>query len=70
MTKGEFSLNRINELVNLILGREVLTDDSKADLGYIKFYAKELVQCKDCANETAQSERLKKRNKNSQKEIK
>ena len=56
-TKKDFCLNRISELIDAVIARESIPSNSEsvADLGYVKFYARELAnQCTDCEskNET------------------
>lgn len=44
-------LQRLFDLVNAVMRRENLSLESKADLGFVKFYAKELTaKCKNCAD--------------------
>lgn len=51
-SKVEFCLARIAELIDKVVERESIPKNSEsyADLGFVKFYAKDLSsQCKDCA---------------------
>jgi hypothetical protein len=51
-SKKEFCLERIIELIDKVVARESIPKDgeSYADLGFVKFYAKDLAtECKDCA---------------------
>lgn len=51
-TKNEFCLSRIIELIDKVVARESIPKESEsyADLGFVKFYARDLTkQCKGCA---------------------
>lgn len=51
-SKADFCKHRIIELVDKVVTRESIPTNSEsyADLGWIKFYVRELTtQCKDCA---------------------
>lgn len=51
-TKGEFCKERITELIDIVINRESIPKESEsyADLGWVKFYVKELLsECKGCA---------------------
>lgn len=50
-TKEEFALSRLIDLVDIVIARESIPkeSDSYADLGWVKFYAKDLAtKCGDC----------------------
>lgn len=51
-SKASFCKNRIIELIDKVIVRESIPKEgeSYADLGYVKFYLRELTsECKDCA---------------------
>ena len=51
-TKAEFNRARIIELIDKVIARESIPKESEsyADLGWVKFYVRDLTsQCKDCA---------------------
>jgi len=51
--KAGFAKGRINELLDAVIERENLSKQSLADLGFVRFYVKELEPCTDCdQNET------------------
>lgn len=53
-TKTEFALARIVELIDKVVERESINKEgeSYADLGWVKFYAKELTgKCDGCQDE-------------------
>ena len=50
-TKEEFALSRLIELIDSVIARESIpqNSDSYADLGWVKFYAKDLAtKCGNC----------------------
>jgi len=50
-TKEEFALSRLIDLIDIVIARESIPEnsDSYADLGWVKFYAKDLAtKCGDC----------------------
>lgn len=54
-SKTDFAADKIVELVGAVIERENLREGNRSfdNLGWIKFYAKELkaAQCKDCTND-------------------
>lgn len=51
-SKSEFALGKIAELIQSVIDRESIPKESQsyADLGWIKFYAKDLAaKCEGCA---------------------
>lgn len=50
-SKQEFALSRIIELIDTVIARESIPKESEsyADLGWVKFYARDLAsKCQDC----------------------
>lgn len=58
-SKHDFCLSRIIELIDEVIQRESIPKESQsyADLGFVKYYAKEMVPCKDCAKKESQNEK-------------
>jgi len=52
-TKTAYNKEKIIETLELIVKREKLTEQTIADIGWIKFYLNDMTsECKDCADKS------------------